>query len=604
MTRASNGACGVNTADYDCLDKSVTNCKNRKNRKKRKNGQSDNSTEREVVSYFLQLHSRMRDTAAGMNIQLSEGEQVPTHNYTVQDHQDDKVSDSGLKPDVVLYYGCKPDIARAHIVVEAKFEPKKGKIDDRSLGQIADYALLVWKNQPTRTFVPILFVHSTHVDLLLFTRGKWYRASIGDILFSRAAPNENAVKHVRETMAAIWFILTLSPDRFGHFCDVRDGFGSLIFTHGQKDKANASAEARARAAVIVPDAGAHCVKLVKPMRRPVRLHGRLAYLFEATYGSEKAFLKLSWTPVNRQPEGAVYDALAAKKVGGVPKVFDSGMLCSDLFGFRLEYIVLQHCGDTLDEHLARLQSNHVEDDRIQAKVVKVIQDVSKCLVSAWNADIIHRDISTGNIAVDGDKVTVIDWGYAKVCRKLPELEGVEKRWDIDFGKIGKVETKYDKQTGTARFMSIRVLFEREERDIYDDLESLFYVALYAIGTLCDKKIDNADGFQFFTGRNLALVRASVLGNSKRYLKRFGLSKFGVILIHDGLRKVFDAMHQCLFWTDSEYIGNILWEDEYFRREPDWQQAAKFMDEPTVQMLKLAQSAQGGDHAPPPVALVP
>ncbi|KAJ2765953.1 hypothetical protein IWQ56_003900, partial [Coemansia nantahalensis] len=151
-------------------------------------------------------------------------------------------------------------------------------------------------------------------------------------------------------------------------------------------------------------------------------------------------------------------------------------------------------------------------------------------------------------------------------------------------------------------MSIRVLFEREERDIYDDLESLFYVALYAIGTLCNKKIDNADGFQFFTGRNLALVRASVLGNSKRYLKRFGLSKFGVILIHDGLRKVFDAMHQCLFWTDSEYIGNILWEDEYFRREPDWQQAAKFMDEPTVQMLKLAQSAQGGDHAPPPVAL--
>ncbi|KAJ2750944.1 hypothetical protein IWQ56_006955, partial [Coemansia nantahalensis] len=142
-------------------------------------------------------------------------------------------------------------------------------------------------------------------------------------------------------------------------------------------------------------------------------------------------------------------------------------------------------------------------------------------------------------------------------------------------------------------MSIGLLFGRGKRDVYDDLESLFYVALYAIGRLDKKKIDNAHGFKLYSRKNLALVRASVLGNRNRYLERFD-----VIGIGNDLQKVLDAMHQCLFWTHSGYIGDNLWEDEYFRREPDWQLAAEFMDRETVQMLKQAQPTQDGAQPPP------
>ncbi|KAJ2772151.1 hypothetical protein IWQ56_001503, partial [Coemansia nantahalensis] len=302
--------------------------------------------------------------------------------------------------------------------------------------------------------------------------------------------------------------------------------------------------------------------------------GRFAHIYKAEYKGKDVILKLSWMPADRQPEGAVYDALAARGIGDVPEVFDSGILCSSLCGYRLEYLVLQDCGETLDDHLAKLRADDEDDDVIEAKLIQVIRRVSACLVGAWNAGIIHRDISTGNIAVDGDKVTVIDWGCAKVC-EWAGLGDVEDAWGIDFGKICRVESKYDKQTGTPFFMSIGLLFEREKRDIYDDLESLFYASLYAIGKLDNKKIDNAHGFQLYSGKNLALVRASVLGNRNRYLERFGVKGVG-----NDLHKVLGAMYRCLFWSLSGYIGDNLWEDEYFRREPDWQLAAEFMDEPT------------------------
>ncbi|KAJ2775633.1 hypothetical protein IWQ57_000315 [Coemansia nantahalensis] len=475
------------------------------------------------------------------------------------------------------------------MVLGAKLEPRVPSIDDESLGQIADYVLHVWAYQPTRTFVPVLFARGRRIDLLLFTRDKWYRAHIGQILFSSEAPGSYAVENVRETTAALWFILTLSPDQFGHFCDVRDGFGSLVFTHGPEDKANATAT--------VSRISKHRVLLKELLPRPLHMLGRFAHIYKAEYKGKDVILKLSWMPADRQPEGAVYDALAARGIGDVPEVFDSGILCSSLCGYRLEYLVLQDCGETLDDHLAKLRADDEDDDVIEAKLIQVIRRVSACLVGAWNAGIIHRDISTGNIAVDGDKVTVIDWGCAKVC-EWAGLEDVTQRWDIDFEEICEVESTYDKQAGTPIFMSIGLLFERKKRGIYDDLESLFYVALYAVGSLYNEEMLNVRGFELCSNKTLARARVSVLGDRNRYLESFGVEKVG-----DDLHKVFEAMRQCLFWSPTGYIGSGLWEDEYFRREPDWQLAAEFMDEPTVQMLKQAQHTQDGFQQPPTPASV-
>ncbi|KAJ2467266.1 hypothetical protein EV174_006428, partial [Coemansia sp. RSA 2320] len=60
---------------------------------------------------------------------------------------------------------------------------------------------------------------------------------------------------------------------------------------------------------------------------------------------------LSWTPMDRMPEGAVYDLLLKAGIEGIPRVYDSGLLKQDFFGLRLEYLILEHCGSSIAEHL-------------------------------------------------------------------------------------------------------------------------------------------------------------------------------------------------------------------------------------------------------------
>ncbi|KAJ2717615.1 hypothetical protein GGI07_005956, partial [Coemansia sp. Benny D115] len=54
----------------------------------------------------------------------------------------------------------------------------------------------------------------------------------------------------------------------------------------------------------------------------------------------EAVLKLAWSPVDRMPEGAVYDVLRHNGVQGVPEIYTRGLLVKDLEGYRLEIIVM------------------------------------------------------------------------------------------------------------------------------------------------------------------------------------------------------------------------------------------------------------------------
>ncbi|KAJ1811953.1 hypothetical protein LPJ75_003897, partial [Coemansia sp. RSA 2598] len=152
------------------------------------------------------------------------------------------------------------------------------------------------------------------------------------------------------------------------------------------------------------------------------------YLYKALYNRREAVLKLAWSPTKRTPEGAVYDLLHKHKVKHVPAVFDRGLLLEDLNGYRLEYLVLENCGQNIDTYLRGLPTN--ED---HGPVVRVlVEQVMECLVLARSIGILHRDISSGNIAVRNSTATVIDWGYAKIVDYgVDGASDIAASWNFD-----------------------------------------------------------------------------------------------------------------------------------------------------------------------------
>ncbi|KAJ2878781.1 hypothetical protein FB639_003278, partial [Coemansia asiatica] len=56
----------------------------------------------------------------------------------------------------------------------------------------------------------------------------------------------------------------------------------------------------------------------------------------------------------------------------------------------------------------------------------------ECLVSARSIGILHRDISSGNIAVRNGTATVIDWGYAKIIDySIDGASEIAANWNFD-----------------------------------------------------------------------------------------------------------------------------------------------------------------------------
>ncbi|KAJ2873999.1 hypothetical protein H4R27_006531, partial [Coemansia aciculifera] len=158
------------------------------------------------------------------------------------------------------------------------------------------------------------------------------------------------------------------------------------------------------------------------LNRTVQITGRCTYL----YKGKRAVLKFSSTRTNRLPEGAVYEVLNNYKVpradGGekgvpnLPQVFLSGNLVEDFDSFRLEFLVMEHCGTPIVEHIRGMHESKDDSVRSQAatQAELYVKQVTSTLMMALAAGVLHWDISPGNIAIKDDRAFVIDWGYAKL----------------------------------------------------------------------------------------------------------------------------------------------------------------------------------------------
>ncbi|KAJ2516750.1 hypothetical protein H4217_004390, partial [Coemansia sp. RSA 1939] len=482
--------------------------------------------------------------------------------YSYRNHESSPISDVEIKPDGVLFYTRTPKktMDSVHIIFEAKASPNADSVNE-VLGQIGVYAETVWKAQFTRKFVPVFLLHGPNLTLYIFSRSYPAVIPLGFIFHNPAIKNNVDVdEHVR-TLQNLCFLLMQPSDKFGHIVDVSKTDATYLSFGGTHRNATVA---------LATSKAPRVVKVSKTICQQADVYRRVGYICDTKFEKKKAVLKLSWTPVSRIPEGAVYDVLRLNGVEGIPEIYSSGIICADFLGNRLEYIIMEHCGDSLTTYFdGKCRPNELPQNERRKKLANIVQDVSACLVQAYSAGVLHRDVSMGNIAISGDKVFVIDWGYARFLDKKI-LENVRSHindtWGIDVNSFARTERKQDPMTGTTCFMSIRVLIAAKTRSLWDDIESLFYVVLGCLFSSYKNgfKSDGAPGFEHASNKKSALAKAGGVGASD-YAWVFGAEDAS-----EEVLGVANKLHTILFYRDGRCIAhNLLKKDEDIRDGKGW-----------------------------------
>ncbi|KAJ1851227.1 hypothetical protein LPJ76_006188 [Coemansia sp. RSA 638] len=230
------------------------------------------------------------------------------------------------------------------------------------------------------------------------------------------------------------------------------------------------------------------------IERTINPRGPIAHMFRVEYRSECAILKLAWTPVDRLPELAVYDALKAANIPNIPSIIDSGIIIENSFGFRVEYLLIVDCGVPLVEYL---QTQMLLGIRKQSDIAaSAMFQAVECIYGAWSAGILHRDITADSVVVKGGQARIIDWGHAKFAEDCAvNVESLATKWLFNKDKATGDEGSSKSIIGTPVYTSIPVLVGAKKRSIADDVESVFYVAIDALYKQhADPPIDGMVGF--------------------------------------------------------------------------------------------------------------
>ncbi|KAJ1888777.1 hypothetical protein LPJ66_008398 [Kickxella alabastrina] len=517
---------------------------------------------------------------------------IPACRLNLGDHQSDVIVGTPHKPDIAFYHHYDViDIDGVHAILEAKMDSNPKRTPEDTRGQLADYGHVLNDQQATRTFAPVFYLHGHLLTLHAYYRDKLYIVELGQLCFNTDRWTPELAERIQTCLMRFWFLLTLESGIFGHFCDVSKKSDSFFFSQkvNVESKGDSKIEVLYSVSQDVKDvkdgAALFCIK--ETIARYSYMIGRHVHLFRGEFnGKHDAVLKLSWTPVNRLPEGAAYAILNKRPVECIPKIFSKGLLISDLNGYWLEFVLMEYCGKSMTEYL----KDKTDNQKVEL-VPGFVKQLTLCLAQTYDTGVLHRDISAGNVCVKNDKVYVIDWGCAKVIgwgaaedaakdatpTQLNHID-VAEQWGFNARTVGQVEVAKDPFTGTPLFMGIPMLSSSPIRGILDDMESVLYVVMDAVRP-ADTKRDDIQGFKFLDSQSLALSRYSIMMVEEKYLELFGIGNPGKIF-----RDLFHSMRRFLFEPGNQYISHQLWWDSTFKRQANWDAAPRFMHPEAIELL--------------------
>ncbi|KAJ2897201.1 hypothetical protein IWW38_001795 [Coemansia aciculifera] len=450
----------------------------------------------------------------------------------------------------------------SHLLLEVKNHMAPSAAYNENFGQLADYALNVRGHQPMRTFIPILFLYGGQLDLLVFTHGGYYKSSIGQVLYTFA---EDKSENVSRSPLRLWFLLTLSSTDFGNLLPTIGRHWSLYIDdslpHFEAPSASRDTDSggllRASLSEIPRSQESRLLTDIDRIDREVRITGRCTYIFSAMLEEKPVVLKLTWIQKKRRSEGAVYEILQAHNVPNVPRIICSGVVVEDVGGYRLELVLMDHCGEAFVDHVIRKRDDLTNNPYVLDITTNSVKDIVTTLATALDAGGLHRDISASNLAISGAQVRVIDWGCAKVLNKPSDAalaDGIASRWGVNWVTAVKTGEESDAFTGTPLYMSVQMLLRVRSRSIYNDIESLFYVVLDALSDrVRNDESKSVPGFRYCGRVKTALLRLGCLCSFDHALCRFGVQQAS-LCVPDGL---LNAMHAFLFFEKGAFIGHKL-----------------------------------------------
>ncbi|KAJ2588108.1 hypothetical protein IWW49_003144 [Coemansia sp. RSA 1797] len=286
----------------------------------------------------------------------------------------------------------------------------------------------------------------------------------------------------------------------------------------------------------------------------------------------ESVLYLAWAPVDQLPESAVYDALKAANIPNIPLIIDSGIIIENSFGYRVEYLLIEDCGISLTKYL--LTQSHWDMKWMSDNAAKPMSQIVECIYNAWNAGILHRDISASNILVKGGHIRIIDWGSATLLENSSiDIDAIETKW------LFKKETdKYNKykpdSAGTSLYKSIPVLIGATQRSIVDDIESALYVVLESVfKTRPDNLKVEPIALRLESEQSLAFVRGCCLSDVDYYRQAFGIP-----YCSERFAWLMDTFREYLFVRNDEYIGSKLAMQPLFERTVEIQQLERILEQ--------------------------
>ncbi|KAJ2059791.1 hypothetical protein GGI17_004198 [Coemansia sp. S146] len=248
---------------------------------------------------------------------------------------------------------------------------------------------------------------------------------------------------------------------------------------------------------------------------------------------------------------------------------------------------MEYCGVSVVDHIRGLLGDTTTTSDAALEMAHYICQVVSMLSGALSANVLHRDVSPGNIAIKGGNAYVIDWGYAKAL-KQPDDEVFAKQlatyWAFNWSEVTNPERLKDPFTGTPMYMSARLLLGAKMRGIYDDLESLMYVVLDA-----------------FSDR----PRAGDSGGTapRIYVSQQRDDCLHTYNVHTSVntsapKELFLAMRKFLFFDNGDHIGARILNNTDFPRVFDESAAVVFMGEANAKSIKSMVTTQAAQSPLP------
>ncbi|KAJ2250354.1 hypothetical protein GGH97_000753 [Coemansia sp. RSA 475] len=529
--------------------------------------------ENALINNFKGILYMARHAIAGLS--SDERKMWPDNSYDYLFGSDDQIS--GQEHNIIHGVGYMKHITRhissVHIPIVVQPATIDDEIPDSVFGEMADYAHAIWTCQSTRLFVPVLLIHGVQLSLVVFTRDKWRRVDFGSLAYTDNQPNANAFNILFHAICTLLYFLSLPPQKFGHFCDVsRCIWGKYEFVH-RRELANLDQNSVLVDVNINDNSTDSSINIYSSNRikRTVNMRGRFAHVFRVEKNGRDFILKLAWAPVDQLPESAVYDALKAANIPNIPLIFDSGIIIENSFGYRVEYLLIEDCGISLTKYL--LTQSHWDMKWMSDNAAKPMSQIVECIYNAWNAGILHRDISASNILVKGGHIRIIDWGSATLLENSSiDIDAIETKW------LFKKETdKYNKykpdSAGTSLYKSIPVLIGATQRSIVDDIESALYVVLESVfKTRPDNLKVEPIALRLESEQSLAFVRGCCLSDVDYYRQAFGIP-----YCSERFAWLMDTFREYLFVRNGEYIGSKLAMQPLFERTVEIQQLERILD---------------------------